>query len=208
MIFYDYYADVPDEILLDFVRQQELGRLATADAAGQPHIGLYPFLFAGDVVELHLHRQDEQLADLRGSPRCAFEVDQVHGTIPSHWVHASNAMFATAYHRTVIFECTAEVSEDAEVLAAQQHRLMAHYQPEGGHTPLSTQHAMYRGGFGRIAAVTLRIRARKVKWKLAQNRDHATREKIIGALRARGRPTDAGAADALQWALEREAASR
>ena len=34
-------------------------------------------------------------------------------------------MFATAYHRTVIFECDAEVSEDAEVLAAQQQRLMA-----------------------------------------------------------------------------------
>ncbi len=53
-------------------------------------------------------------------------------------------MFATAYHRTVIFECEAEVSEDAEVLAAQQRRLMAHYQPDG-HTPVSTEHAMYRG---------------------------------------------------------------
>ncbi len=74
-----------------------------------------------------------------------FEVDELHGTIPSHWVHATNAMFATAYHRTVIFECEAEVSEDVEVLAAQQQRLMAHYQPDGGHKPVSTEHAMYRG---------------------------------------------------------------
>jgi transcriptional regulator len=115
-------------------------------------------------------------------------------------------MFATAYHRTVIFECTAEVSDDPEVLAAQQQRLMAHYQPEGGHTPVATEHAMYRGPFKEICALTLTVRARKVKWKLAQNRDRTRREHLIAELRKRGRPTDAGAADALQWALDQETA--
>ena len=113
-------------------------------------------------------------------------------------------MFATAYHRTVIFECEAEISEDAEVLAAQQQRLMQHYQPGGGHQPVSTEHAMYRGPFKEIAALTLHVRARKVKWKLAQNRSRAQREALIAELRKRGRPTDAGAADAVQWTLDRE----
>ncbi len=206
MIFYDYYADVPEDVLRQFVTGQDLGRLVTADSQGQPHIGLYPFLFLGAVIEIHLHRADEQLADLRVNGRCAFEVDDVHGSIPSHWVHPANAMFATAFHRTVIFECDAVVSEDAEVLAAQQRRLMAHYQPDGGHTPVSTDHAMYRGAFKEIAALTLTVRTRKVKWKLAQNRDRARREKLISELRKRGRPTDAGAADALQWALDHETA--
>jgi transcriptional regulator len=202
MIFYDYYADVPEQALRDFVSKQELCRLVTVSAAGQPHIGLYPFLFLGDNIEIHLHRADEQLADLRTNPQCALEVDEIHGTIPSHWIHASNAMFATAYHRTVIFECVAEVSEDPEVLAAQQQRLMAHYQPDGGYQPVTADLAMYRGPFKEIAALTLRVRERKVKWKLAQNRDRATREKIVAELRKRGGPTDAGAADALQWTLD------
>jgi predicted FMN-binding regulatory protein PaiB len=64
---------------------------------------------------------------------------------------------------------------------------------------------MYRGPFNEIAALTLQVRARKVKWKLAQNRDRRTREKLIAELRKRGRPTDAGAADALQWTLDHEA---
>jgi predicted FMN-binding regulatory protein PaiB len=204
MIFYDYYADVPDETVRKFVTQQELGRFITASADGQPHIGLYPFLFLGPTVEIHLHRNDEQLADLLTNKKCAFEVDEIHGTIPSNWIHATNAMFATAYHRVVIFECEAEVSEDAEVLAAQQRRLMAHYQP-GGHTPVSTEHAMYRGPFKEIRALTLTVRARKVKWKLAQNRTREQREKIIAELRQRGRPTDPRAADALQWTLDHEA---
>jgi transcriptional regulator len=206
MIFYDYYANIPEQALRDFVSKQELCRFVTVSADGQPHIGLYPFLFLGDTIEIHLHRADEQLVDLRTNQKCVLEVGEIHGTIPSHWVHASNAMFATAYHRTVIFECDAQVSEDAEVLAAQQQRLMAHYQPDGGYQPVTTEQAMYRGPFKEIAALTLRVRARKVKWKLAQNRDRATREKLIAELRRRGRPTDAGAADALQWTLDHETA--
>lgn len=205
MIFYDYYADIPENTLREFIAKQELGRLVTVNAEGQPHIGLYPFLFLGDTLEIHLHRADEQLADLRVNSKCAFELDEIHGTIPSHWIHPANAMFATAYHRTVIFECAAAISEDAEVLAAQQQRLMQHYQPAGGHAPVSTGHAMYRGPFKEIVALTLTVRARKVKWKLAQNRSRAQRAKIIAELRSRARPHDAGAAEALQWTLDHEA---
>ncbi|HET9475686.1 MAG TPA: FMN-binding negative transcriptional regulator [Steroidobacteraceae bacterium] len=204
MMFYDYYADVPEDTLRDFVNGQQLGRLVTVDAVGQPHIGLYPFLFLGDRIEMHLHRNDEQTADLAANTRCVFELDQVLGSIPSHWVHPDNAMFATAYHRTVIFECDAAVSDDPEVLAAQQQRLMQHYQPDGGHTPVSSAHAMYRGPFREIRALTLTVRARKVKWKLGQNRQRAQLERVIAELRKRGRSTDADAADALQWSLDRE----
>jgi len=206
MMFYDYYADVPEDTLRAFVAAQQLGRLVTVNGDSQPHIGLYPFVFLGDRIEMHLHRQDEQLADLLANPRCAFEVDEVLGSIPSHWVHASNAMFATAYHRAVIFECEAAVSGDGEVLAAQQQRLMQHYQPDGGHAPVTTEHAMYRGAFKEIRALTLTVRARKVKWKLGQNRKPEQLMKVIGELRQRGRPTDAAAADALQWPMDRDAA--
>jgi predicted FMN-binding regulatory protein PaiB len=65
---------------------------------------------------------------------------------------------------------------------------------------------MYRGPFQEISALTLTVRARKVKWKLAQNRDRSMREKLIANLRARARPGDASAADALQWTLDHEAA--
>jgi len=176
----------------------------TVNGEGQPHIGLYPFLFLGNSIEMHLHRNDEQLADLTGNSRCTFEVDEVLGTIPSNWVHPTNAMFATAYHRVVIFECDAVVSDDPEVLAAQQQRLMQTYQPDGGHTAVSTAHAMYRGAFKEIRALTLEVRARKVKWKLGQNRNPQQLAGVIGELRKRGRPTDAAAADALQWSLDRE----
>ncbi|MFM7075437.1 MAG: FMN-binding negative transcriptional regulator [Planctomycetaceae bacterium] len=206
MIFHAIYADVPDATLDAFVRRQRVGRLVTAGAGGQPHIGLYPFLFLGDRLELHLNRADEQLADLRENPACAFEVDEVHGTIPSHWLHEASAVFATAYHRTVILEGRAELSDDAGVLAAQMGRLLAHYQPEGGHAPVAADDALYRAPLAMLTAVVVRPHARKVKWKLAQNRDRATRERVIALLRERGEPGDAAAAEALEWTLAHDAA--
>jgi len=204
MIFYDYYADIPEDTLREFVSSQQLGRLVTVSPEGQPHIGLYPFLFLGESIEMHLQRSDEQLVDLAANARCAFEVDEILGSIPSHWTHATNAMFATAYHRTVIYECEAVVSDDPEVLAAQQQRLMQHYQPDGGHAPVTTEHAMYRNAFREIRALTLTVRTRKVKWKLGQNRKREQMEKLIAELRKRGRPADGAAADALQWVVDRE----
>lgn len=204
MIFYEYYANIPDDVLREFITNQSLGRLVTANEKGQPHIGLYPFLFLGDSIEMHLHLRDEQLADLRDNPKCAFEVDELLGTIPSYWIHPENAAFATAYYRSVIFECDALVINDPHLIAEHQQRLMQHHQPDGGYEAVNAVNSMYHASLNMIAALTLTIHVCKVKWKLAQNRDRETRLKIIEHLRRRGQPTDVRAADALQWTLDHE----
>ena len=204
MIYYDYYADIPPETVNAFVREREIGRLVTVSAGGLPHIGLYPFAYDGSGIEMHLNRADEQLADVKADPRCVFEVDDVLGVIPSYWVHPEDAVMATAYHRTVIFDCEATVFEEAAVLADQQMRLLARYQPEGGFRPLTPDEPLYRGAIAHIAAVRLGIKDRRVKFKLGQNRSVEVRAKIVEELRKRGRPHDARAADALQWTIDRE----
>jgi predicted FMN-binding regulatory protein PaiB len=205
MIFHGYYAEVPREDVERFVEVQELGRLVTVGADGTPHVGLYPFVHGGDEVELHLVRADEQIADLKQRPRCAFEVDEVLAVIPSYWVSPQYAGSATAYHRTVILECTATVVEDAEAVAAQQVRLLARYQPEGGFRAVDPTDPLYAGALAQLAAVRLEIVRRRVKWKLGQNRPPAVRRRVAEALRARGRANDVRAAEALEWTLEHAA---
>jgi len=128
-------------------------------------------------------------------------VDEILGVIPSYWVHAEYGGSATAYHRTVIFECQATVLEDPVAVAAQQVRLLARYQPEGGFRALDPNDPLYRGALGQLAAVRLGIQATRVKFKLAQNRPPEARRRVIAELRRRGRPADARAADALEWTL-------
>ena len=203
MIHYDDY-DAPREAVDAFVHEQEIGRLVTVSATGEPHIGLYPFAYDGSVVEVHLNRADAQLTDLADRPRCLFEVDEVLATIPSYWVHPESAVAATAYHRTVIFECAATVSDDAAELAAQQSRLLARYQPEGGFRPVAADDPLYRGAIGVIAAVRLDVTGLRVKFKLGQNRPAAARARVVEELRRRGRPNDARAAAAVAWTIDRE----
>jgi len=200
VIFHDYYAQVPPEEVERFVAARELGRLVTAGADG-PHLGLYPFAYGASTIEIHLVRTDEQMRDLRAQPRCLFEVDEPLGTIPSYWVDPENAIYATAYHRTVIFDCVARVSEDVAVIAAQQMRLMARYQPEGRFRPVGAEDPMYAGALHHIAAVSLTVERTRVKFKLAQNRTPESRRAIVAALRTRNRPDDARAADAVESTL-------
>jgi len=201
MIFHDYYADVPAEEVARFVAAQELGRLVTVGEDGTPHVGLYPFVGDAEVVDLHLVREDELVADLQARPRCVFEVDEVLGVIPSYWVSAEYGGAATAYHRTVIFECRATVVADPTAVAEQQVRLLARYQPEGGFRALRADDPLYQAALERLAAVRLRVERTRVKFKLGQNRPPQARRRIIDELRRRGRPADARAADALAWTL-------
>ena len=201
MIFHAYYADVPAAQVDGFVDAQELGRLITVGADGIPHVGLYPFVRSAATVDLHVVREDEVAVDLRARPRCVFEVDEPLGVIPSYWVHAEYGGSATAYHRTVIFECTATVVDDPAAVAAQQQRLMARYQPEGGFRAIEPDDPLYRGALRQLAAVRLSVERVRTKFKLGQNRPPETRQKIVQFLRERGRPNDARAAEALESTL-------
>lgn len=201
MIFHAYYTDVPADAVDRFVDAQELGRLISVGEDGTPHVGLYPFVRSAGAVDLHLVREDEVAVDLRARPRCVFELDEVLGVIPSYWVHQEYGGSATAYHRTVIFECVATVLDDPAAVAAQQVRLMARYQPEGGFRAIRPDDPLYGGALRRLTAVRLDVQGVRTKFKLAQNRPPETRRKIIQLLRERGRPTDGRAAEALESTL-------
>lgn len=202
MIFHDYYANIPRDEVDRLVQSQELARLITVGDDGMPHIGLYPFVYDGKTIDLHLVRSDEQITDLKARRRCALEVDEVLGVIPSYWVSSEYAGAATAYHRTVIFECEARLVEEPRAVAAQQQRLLARYQPEGGYRPLDPESPLYRGALAQLAAVTLEITRWRAKFKLGQNRPVEARRQVIAELRKRGRPNDGRAADALQWTID------
>ena len=201
MIFHDYYAQVPPDEVERFVAAQEMGRLVTSGEA-EPHIGLYPFAYGDGAIEIHLVRTDEQTLDLRNHSRCVFEVDEVLGVIPSYWVDPENAIMATAYHRTVIFECAAAVSEDVAALAEQQGRLLGRYQPEGGFRRVAPDDAMYTRALHHLVAVRLTVERTRVKFKLGQNRTPEARRRIAAELRKRGRPNDGRAADSLESTLD------
>ena len=202
VIFYDYY-DVPRREVDRFVDESELGRLVTVNRAGDPHIGLYPFVYIPpERIELHLNADDEQLADLQENRRCVFEVDELLAVVPSYWIDDENAVMATAYHRTVVFDCHATVTRDGEAMARQQTRLLNRYQPEGRYRALAATDPMYAGMIEMLAAVQLDVTRCRAKFKLGQNRAPHIRAQVAELLRGRGRFHDQRAAEGLEWTMQ------
>ena len=111
MMFHEVNFASDDE-MTELINTTILGRLVTVAADGTPHIGLFPFVWTMDLVELHLNSQDEQLTDLLAHPKCIFGVDDVMAATPSHWLDRDNAKMATAFHRTIVADCTATISND------------------------------------------------------------------------------------------------
>ena len=95
MIFHDYYSDIPRDEVDRVVQSQELARLITVGDDSFPHVGLYPFVYDGKTLDLHLVRSDEQIKDLKSRPRCVLEVDEILAVIPSYWVSPEYAGAAT-----------------------------------------------------------------------------------------------------------------
>lgn len=201
MIHYDYYADVPQDAIDALVNGSGLCRLVTSGQS-LPHLGVFPFIRRGGGFALHLNKADEQIADLRARPECLVEMDEPLATIPSHWLDERAGGFATAYHRTVAFECAATLIEDSERVAQLQNDFLARYQPEGRYQPVSAADPIYAGMVRALCGVELAVRATKVKFKLGQNRDFATRAKVVTRLRQRGGSLDVRTADAIQWTID------
>jgi uncharacterized protein len=205
MMYHRYYTEVGPEDLDGLFRTQALGRLVTVAADGTPHLGLFNFVRAGNRVELHLSRKDEQVADLRARGRCAFEVDEPLAVIPSYWVDARDASVATSYYRAAVLECDGEVIDDDVELAAHLQQLLDRYQPEGGYQTLAADEPLYRPTLRALVLVRLSVRAVRPKFKLGQNRPAATRRHVAEELRGRGNRSAATAVEA-QLAAEQSQA--
>ena len=206
MIFYDYYADVPPEVVDAFVGECELGRLVTASAEGLPHIGLYPFrLRAPDdrPARAQVRRaargpRREPALRVRGRRRALrdpFALD------PPRERRDGDRLPPDGRSSSARPRCP----PTRQALAAQQMRLLARYQPEGGFSPVTPESPHYRGALATIRAIRLDIQNTRVKFKLAQNRTPQVRANVIRELRKRGRRNDARAADLLAWTIEHEA---
>lgn len=187
-----------------FLARSPHGRIVTVGEEGYPRLGLHPYVYAAEGngvaprVELHLHREDPLLADLRREPKCLFEVDEPLSIVPSYWIDPEDGSNATLYHRTALLSCRASVIEDRVTLRAHLRQLMDKHQPEGGFPAFDAAPDTYDEAFALLALVRLEVVKAEFKFKLAQNRTSAVREGVAARLDERAGPADALTAERLR----------
>jgi predicted FMN-binding regulatory protein PaiB len=193
-----YPAPTPEEIDA-FVRQQFCGKVIAADAEGFPCVSILPFVRLDEVIEVHMVQADPTFAALRARGRGAFLLDEALAFTPHAAVSERDAGHATLHFRAVLFAVTAEVRTDPDEVASALERLLHAYQAEFDWEPV-VDGPTYGERLRRLAVARLRVVGVEAKFKVAQNRTPAERERLLAFLADRGLPGDALAADRIRAA--------
>lgn len=201
MIHYPIF-DATDGDVLDLVREQRLLRLVTIGADGSPAVGLHVYWHDGFTFEIHLVRQDPQLADLRAGRPCLIEVDETLATIPHHWIDPGDVSHADQFYRCASFTVDVDTTEDVAPLVEHLQNLAARY-TDGPLTGIDVADEQYAPYLRRLALARFTTRAVKSKFKLAQGARAENVAAMIASLRARGEALDSKSADWAQAFLVR-----
>ncbi|HEY4025517.1 MAG TPA: FMN-binding negative transcriptional regulator [Candidatus Dormibacteraeota bacterium] len=192
-----------DPALVDaFVAGQRHGTLIASSPEAFPSVSILPFVKTGDVIELHCVQADPTFVALQRNPRVTFLVSDYLTWTPHDFVDERDAGRATLHFRAVAHECEATWSTAPADVAAALARLLAAYEPAGSYEPIRDGDT-YGGRLRRLAALHLRVRAVRAKFKVGPAVPDARKREIAQRIRARGLPEDARAAGVIEGALRR-----
>lgn len=164
-------------------------------------VGLFnPIQIDGEFY-LHLNRTDPQIEQMRNNNKAKIVFQEVAATLPSYWSDERDGSMATMCYRYVEMLCTPHLIETVEEMMPLLAKMLNHFQPEGGYTPLSTDDADYVKITKRLCVVKLTPIKQRNKWKMVQNKSEEIRENIIDQLQQRNLPNDKIAAEEIAKTL-------
>ena len=188
--------------------EQDFGHVV-APGAGRDLPVAVPTHFAFDgekTVLVHFARDNPVWAALAERPRALLLVAADYVYVPSDWNAGEEAPpewgVPTSYYAAVHAECDVETVDDPDALADLLARQMAHFQPEGGHAPVTAGDNPYGRQLKGIRGARLSITDVRAKLKYGGNRPPAHRERVAGRLAERDGPMDAAARERVLARLE------
>jgi uncharacterized protein len=173
------------EKIIEFLNQQETGRVSSIDKEGFPQIIPMNFVYANDAVYMHSHPRGEKLENIIKNPKVGFEVDQSLEFLPSYFSSPTDASQADTLYISVVIKGKASLVSDPKEKADALNELMKKYQPEGGYEKL-THHMPVVEEVAIIKIVPVSIRG---KYKIGQHMDKKTRLDIAKKILERNTPT-------------------
>jgi nitroimidazol reductase NimA-like FMN-containing flavoprotein (pyridoxamine 5'-phosphate oxidase superfamily)/ribosomal protein S18 acetylase RimI-like enzyme len=162
--------------------------LAMLSESGMPILRTVNAVVVDGHLAFHGAPAGEKMEGL-GRPVVA-SADETVASIPSYFLDPARACPATTYYVSVQVEGVLEAVDDPERKARVLSALMAKYQPEGGHEPLSADHPLYAKAIAGLLVAQIPIQRLTCKAKLGQNRRPEERVRVLEQLWNRGAPGD------------------
>lgn len=173
------------EKIIEFLNQQETGRVSSIDKDGFPQIIPMNFVYANDAIYMHSHPKGEKLENISKNPKVGFEVDQSLEFLPSYFTSPTDASQADTLYISVVIKGKASLVSDPKEKTMALNELMKKYQPEGGYEKLTPDmEVVEEVAIIKVVPVTMRG-----KYKIGQHWDKKTRLDIAKKILERNSPT-------------------
>lgn len=173
------------EKIIEFLNQQETGRVCSIDKDGFPQIIPMNFVYANNAVYMHSHPRGEKLDNIVQNSKVGFEADKSLEFLPSYFTSPTDASQADTFYISVVIKGNATIVSDTKEKAMALNELMKKYQPEGGYEKLvSDMKVVEEVAIIKIVPITMRG-----KYKIGQHMDKKTRLDIAKKILEHNSPT-------------------
>ncbi len=158
--------------IIEFLSEEQTGRISSIDENGYPQIIPMNFVFINDSVYMHSHTKGEKLDNIKRNLKVGFEVDRNLEFLPSYFFDPNDASVADTLYISVVIKGEARIISDVEEKILALNALMKKYQPEGKYEPMNESMEVLEA----VAVIKIIPKEMNGKYKIGQNM--STQEKI------------------------------
>ena len=124
------------EKIIQFLNDENTGRISSIDKDGFPQIIPMNFVFLNNTVYMHSHIKGEKIENIKHNSKVGFEVDRNLEFLPSYFSDPDDASLADTLYISVVIKGEAVLVDDKKEKVLALNGLMEKYQPEGQYIPL------------------------------------------------------------------------
>ena len=153
------------ERIIQFLNNENTGRISSIDKDGFPQIIPMNFVFLNNTVYMHSHIKGEKIENIKRNSKVGFEVDKNLEFLPSYFSDPEDASLADTLYISVVIKGEAILVEDKEEKVLALNGLMEKYQPEGQYKPMRKDMDVLDA----TAVIKIMPKEMKGKYKIGQN---------------------------------------
>src|SRR3989454_8451810 len=196
MLIRSHDAAIDDAEWRDFLAAHDFGQLVAA-GRGRDVPVMVPthFVYDGEhAIRLHLAKPNPVWDAIAENPMVVLAVIDAYTYVPTDW-NANPGMpveygIPTSYYAAVQAICRATIVDDPDAVASILRAQLAHFQPQGGHAPVTPGETVYGKGLAAIRGIELEITDVRAKFKFGANKSPEHRLRIAERLERRGGRND------------------
>ena len=171
--------------VIEFLSNEQTGRIASIDNDGYPQIIPMNFVFVDDVIYMHSHVKGEKLENITRNNKVGFEVDRNLEFLPSYFFDPNDASLANTFYISVVIKGNGKLIAEKDEMVTALNSLMKKYQPEGKYQKIKPQDDV----LNHVAVIKVTPKIMTGKYSIGQDMKKDDRIKLAKKIYEKNSPT-------------------